>query len=78
MDQLAKDACAATKAGLTYGKYMARKETLAAATKSATLRAIRKCVLCGHQLPAGKGNRRYCSSECANKYREEQAQKRRK
>ena len=31
MDQLSKDAVAATNTGLTYGKYMAKKETLAAA-----------------------------------------------
>ena len=74
MDQLSKDAVAATKAGLTYGKYMAKKETLAAAYDG--LDKVKKCLLCGCPLPRGKGNRRYCSARCADRYREQEAQKR--
>ena len=74
MDQLSKDACAAIKAGTTYGKYMAKKEMLAA-TYSAP-EQVKKCLFCGCPLPRGKGNRRYCNADCAEKYRQEKAQER--
>lgn len=73
MDQLSRDAVAATNAGLTYGKYMAKKETLAAAYEG--IDKVKKCLFCGCPLPRGKGNRRYCNGECAEKYREQQARK---
>lgn len=72
MDQLSKDACAATKAGLTYGKYMAMKKVLAEKEEAKR----RKCILCGHPVPHGRGRRLYCSAECAEKYRQQKAQER--
>ena len=76
MDQLSKDACAAIKAGLTYGKYMARRKVLAEQNTAKEEDRRRKCVLCGRPLPSGKGNRRYCNAECAEKYREQKVQRR--
>ena len=77
MDQLSKDACAATKAGLTYGKYMARRKVLAEKKTAEEEGRRRKCVLCGRPVPPGRGRRLYCSAECAEKYREQQARERR-
>ena len=77
MDQLSRDAVAATKAGTTYGKYMAKKEQLAKQKAAAEEAKRRKCLFCGRPLPSGKGNRRYCNAECAEKYREQEAQRRR-
>ena len=77
MDQLSRDAVAATKAGLTYGKYMAMRKVLAEKKTAEEEAKRRKCILCGHPVPPGRGRRLYCSAECAEKYREQEAQKRR-
>lgn len=77
MDQLSRDAVAATKAGLTYGKYMAKKEQLAKQKAAIEEAKRRKCLCCGCVVPPDRGRRRYCSAECAEKYREKQALERR-
>ncbi len=69
MDQLTKDCIEARKAGLTYGKYMAKKEIKPAAVrfpKKAEKPKKPVCVLCGNEIPAGSKRRKYCSAECAD------------
>lgn len=70
MDQLSKDAAAARKAGLTYGKYMATKykpeEKPKPKQKKKTAEGP-KCVLCGMLIPPNTHRRRYCSAACADR-----------
>lgn len=72
MDQLDKDAAAATNMGMSYGQYIAKYKpplplVQRPARKSKDLargqEKRRECVICGGKIP-GK-NRKYCSPECA-------------
>lgn len=70
MDQLAKDAAAARKAKLTYGKYMATKYKPEEKPKPKPKKKPAegpKCVLCGMLIPPNTHRRRYCSAVCADR-----------
>ena len=82
MDQLARDAIAAQKAGMSYGKYMAMKHQPAPAVlqkkktgkkKTDAVSERPRCKLCGELIPEDSKNRKYCSYECAERAREQQA-----
>ena len=70
MDNLTRDAVAARLAGMTYGKYMAQKQSGAAAAE-ATISPdrIRYCKGCGKPFETGKHRRKYCSGACREKTR---------
>ena len=84
MDPLTRDAIAAQRAGLSYGKYMAQKGEKAAAVRypkevaaeAPQVPALR-CSVCGKVLPDGHKSRKYCSAECAEEGRLEQRRIRR-
>lgn len=68
MDQLSKDAKAASDLGISYGKYMARKhKPVAAVRPGKKMKNVghRRCVVCGAPILPSTGRRKYCSTECA-------------
>ena len=67
MDQLSKDAKAASDIGISYGKYMARKHKPVAAVRPVKRKTQegRQCVVCGAQIKYGSGRSKYCSTECS-------------
>ena len=77
MDRLSPRALEASNLGMSYGKYIAMLEQQQKKEEQPkTDEGGRKCILCGRLLPSGKGRRRYCGAECAEKYRQQQAKKR--
>lgn len=78
MDQLTKDAVAATKLGMSYGKYIAKYkpptppvERFPKKQQKQEEKKIR-CVSCGKELMPGSRSRRYCGPDCAHMARREQ------
>lgn len=61
MDQLAKDAAEARKAGMSYGQWKATQEPVVIRRPE---KAERVCRHCGRELP--KGKKTWCSRECCN------------
>lgn len=75
MDQLARDAMAARKAGMTYGKYMATKpqpESPERYPKKKKKETAPRCVNCDMLIPPACKSRKYCCSECAEEARRKQ------
>ena len=84
MDQLDRDAIAAEKAGLSYGKYMAQKGQKPPAVRYPKKRArkesaeampdpeVRICGICGKPVPSDYKGRKYCSAACADEARRQQ------
>lgn len=67
MDQLTKDAVAAHKEGMTYGKYMAMKKPTAIACKPEGYKHT--CAFCGKEFYSKtKAVRNYCSDLCREQY----------
>ena len=70
MDQLSKDAAAARRAGLSYGRYMATKYQPQEKPKPKAKKKKEegpKCVLCGTPIPPYSQRRLYCSAACADR-----------
>lgn len=63
-------ALAATRAGMTYGKFVARygcnPDAIAPPVRPRErVNAEVACAVCGEPIPPGTGRKRYCSSTCA-------------
>lgn len=74
MDQLDKDAVAATRAGMSYGQYIAKCKPPAAPAvrfpkkKAEPARGQEKrplCAICGEPIPSTSKNRKYCGPDCS-------------
>jgi hypothetical protein len=68
MDQLTKDAIAAQKAGMSYGKYMAMKEPVVIKPKPIPgVVGMRVCRNCGKEFMVDHNRYKvYCSDQCRN------------
>ena len=67
MDQLTKDAVAARKAGMTYGKYMATKNPTVIVREPEGYKHT--CLFCGKEFYIKhKKLRKYCSDLCREQY----------
>lgn len=82
MDDLSRDAVAASKLGMSYGRYMANVKPYTNAgekppeSPKKPTRGQEKhlcCILCGKPIPKASKNRKYCGHECSEKaYRAQQ------
>ena len=68
LDQLSKDAIAAEKAGMSYGKYMAMKEPVVFKPKNDPAVRYGVCRCCGERFVMGKREKAYCNYECYNRH----------
>lgn len=73
MDNLARDAVAATSAGMSYGFWKALHPN----TKDVIEEVVRLCEYCGKQLPRKK-NVRFCDDYCQRAKARERYEERRK
>lgn len=77
MDQLSRDARAARKLGLSYGKYIALYKPKQPPAerypkKSEQSDQEPRCAFCGKIIPKNGKNRKYCSGACADEARRQQ------
>ncbi len=64
VDHLAQDAARALAAGMSYGKWKAmHPHTVEQMPEKEE--DIRRCPICGREIPESKHFQRYCSKECA-------------
>lgn len=64
MDQLAKDAAEARKAGMSYGQWKAKQEEALGPVKIRRTEGQRVCRHCGR--PLTEKQKKWCSRECCN------------
>lgn len=66
MDHLAQDAMRALQAGMSYGKWKAmHPHTGDSPITSVQGYAVRKCAVCGKEMPDEGHFRKYCTPECS-------------
>ena len=74
MDQLSRDAKAARKAGLSYGRYMDTKQQPKPIVRRSKKKKVEelRCINCNMLIPPACTSNRYCSPECAHAARMKQ------